>query len=413
MIKIDLYGDSTQVGNEPLNKTAPFTYAITTRPPSVILQEMFDAKYPNQVLVRNKGIGGTRMTEFWEGTGQYTRLFDAEMNLSDADIVVTNHGINDAYQNWPSNLYVQYVNAMATSATSKGKKFFIETPNPMTTSAAAVGNSYAKALYTTPVSELAGIIDVFRLVRNNFNYWLLDGLRDGFHPSEALYGYIGECLFTALEPCVRNLIENPPPPPPVPEDLTTYNEVDPANKFTITPDSLTFTNLSRADNAYLSRPFDPTGGFKIDFEYTMTNQPVGGINPHAWMMVLSDALNDSVKPNGGAGYEIGILIGRGSTPIIQLSENVNGAVHQTALQPLTLNVKYFCTFEKNMSVGANGTLYLKLYSNAQRTALTATLTLALHSNKTFDYLTILQSLNDGFAPSFSGLIANVLIKDGL
>lgn len=397
MIKIDLYGDSTQVGNEPLVGGG---YAITARPPSVILQEMFDDYYPNQVLVRNKGIGSTRMTEFWEGTGQYTRTFAQEMALSDAHIVVTNHGINDAYQNWPANMYVQYVNAMAQSSTSYGKKFFIETPNPMTTSAAAVGDSYAKALYTTPVSAQAGIIDVFRLVKNNMDYWTIDGLRDGFHPSEELYGYIGRVLFAALETPVKYLIANPPSTPQY-EDLTTYNETDPNSNLTVTASSVNFT-LTRAVSACLSKPLT-VNNIKINFEYTMTTSPTGGVNPHAWMMVLANAENSqAVLPNQGAGYAQGILIGRGSSPMIQLYENNNGTVYSTAIQPLTLGYKYFATYEKTATH-----LTLKLYTNEQRTNLTASLSLPLHSNQTFQYLNVIQSLNSGHTTAFSGVIGNI------
>lgn len=203
----------------------------------------------------------------------------------------------------------------------------------------------------------------------------------------------------------------PPPPPPPPstyEDLTTYTEVDPSSQLAVTSATATATALSRNTSTYLYKDFGAAyfaGDFSFDFECKIVDFSANYAG--CLTMALNNAVQDYQAAYNAAGYVQGVYVAYSSGCQIFLHELHAGSQYNSGTFGATANTNYYMTFRRNASAGTFGTLYLDIYSDAARTALITTLSLVLHSNTSFRYLDIFQSINSGSSLWTSAVIKNV------
>jgi len=186
------------------------------------------------------------------------------------------------------------------------------------------------------------------------------------------------------------------------ENFTTYTEVDPNNRYTVTATKVDVVGLERNEDAYVYADkgvnhFD--GNFEILLE-TFANSGVGAFMAHSMMSNLVDdyeghrAANSSFLAVDRDGVEDIILVERdGAGQYTDTSSRTGGP--------------WYCIFERDEAVGTYGTMYCYIYSDSGRTTLVDTLSIALHtSKKDFRYYYAANSVNDGNVVPFTGYSQN-------
>lgn len=200
-----------------------------------------------------------------------------------------------------------------------------------------------------------------------------------------------------------------PPAPPTPLDLSTGTEIDPSNVLTATANNVTFSALTRNTSTY--DYFDMgvdhfNGNFEIDFELKITATSASG--SECAVINLANAINNQYAIQISGDYMQGIMCGKSSTAnFVCVTECNAGTNYNSSFFTPAIGTNYYCTFTRDSSVGTYGAIYLKIYSDAAKTTLLATLSVTLHSIVNFRYFYPIQSVNSGAAMTISGIIANV------
>ena len=194
------------------------------------------------------------------------------------------------------------------------------------------------------------------------------------------------------------------------QDLTTYAEVDPNNRFTVTAPKVDISGLTVNEDAYVYKDF---GVDSIDgnFEYlaTLTVTSISAVNTWYAALTVANAVDDLRGMLLGNDEALSILIGKNSAGVnlINLWDFFNGSIAQDFYSGFSLSVPYYVKYKRDVNVGANGTAYLFIYSDANRTVLVDTLTVALQSDNDFRYFYATQSWNAGRADTISGSVENI------
>lgn len=186
-VHIQLFGDSTQKG-----ETAG---GIVTRTPAVALQDDLEALFgPGSVSVESRAASGTSSYELLIGSDGQNQRWPLSVT---GDIVVINHGINDARRNGLVDEYRQRIDELTTKSPVD---VVLETPNPIQTIDMA---PFAQAMRDVAKSRGAVIAETYGYVSGlPLGGWPY--LSDGVHPTENLYGHI---VRSALLPAVMPLVQ--------------------------------------------------------------------------------------------------------------------------------------------------------------------------------------------------------------
>ncbi|MCK5602346.1 hypothetical protein KAR91_10765 [Candidatus Pacearchaeota archaeon] len=196
------------------------------------------------------------------------------------------------------------------------------------------------------------------------------------------------------------------------ENFNTYTEVDPNNHINTTSSRATATNINGGEVAYLYKD-KGVGAINGDFNHTFETLVSASSNnnnqPAFW--ALANLLNDQKSIQDASGDELAVNlvdVTGAATPTFYLREIDGGTLYQDFGTVDSLVLRYL-TIIRDESVGANGTLYLYIYSDSLRTILLDTLSIALHtSKKDFRYLYGIQSRDLGSAIRItSGYIQNL------
>ena len=195
-IHIELYGDSIMCGRNPDRDPPPGGVCsgdmITGRvpmPPAELL-EAFLPQYKLSITTRS--VGGTTSEQLLQGTDGVNGVWP---DIMDANVVVINHGFNDARLSVPVN---QYKNNLLELRNRLPGDIFVawQTPAPnrfWNISAYATAMREVAAVYNDPVSE-----------PNLVPRWL-EKLFDGIHPRQLGYA---ELVEYSLSPAVNAAIVN-------------------------------------------------------------------------------------------------------------------------------------------------------------------------------------------------------------
>ncbi len=182
-VRIQLFGDSTQFGYDGK------TDKQTAHPPAVVLQSLMDARFgTGAVIVTERAVPGSASAQLLAGTDGRNRPWPQEV---DADIVVVNHALNDAYTKVPLPKYAEQLRRLHPTV--------YETPNPVTIGWPSP--KYARVMRQVAAEQHAPVADVETWMRAQ-PHWR-QHLTDGLHPDDATYGEIArQVLMPTLEPLV-------------------------------------------------------------------------------------------------------------------------------------------------------------------------------------------------------------------
>jgi len=195
-------------------------------------------------------------------------------------------------------------------------------------------------------------------------------------------------------------------------DFLTATEVDPNGRIERTTARSTFTNLTNEEDAYLYWD-DGVNHYNGDFEHLidvcMTAYSLDWGFPAIWGLAnLIDDYQGIVTANGD---ELSVhLQRRTDANAITLEERIAGTAYY-ALYNISLNTIYYLKIKRDETVGTFGTLYCYIYSDAARTNLLSTLSLALHEKEDFRYMYVTQSYNEGTSSSLSGYCENLDLQE--
>lgn len=182
-VRIQLFGDSTQFGYDGK------TDKQTAHPPAAVLQSLMDARFgAGAVIVTERAVPGSASIQLIKGTDGRNKPWPQEV---DADIVVVNHALNDAYMKVPLAQYAAQLRQLHPTV--------YETPNPVTIGWPSP--KYARVMRQVAAEQHAPVADVETWMRAQ-PHWQRR-LTDGLHPDDAMYGEIvRQVLMPTLEPLV-------------------------------------------------------------------------------------------------------------------------------------------------------------------------------------------------------------------
>ena len=182
-VRIQLFGDSTQFGYDGK------TDKQVAHPPAAVLQSLMDARFgAGAVVVTERAVPGTASAQLLAGTDGRNKPWPQEV---DADIVVVNHALNDAYTKVPLKTYADQLRRLHPTV--------YETPNPVTVGWPSP--AYARVMRQVAAEQHAPVADVETWMRAQ-PHWQRH-LTDGLHPDDATYGEIvRQVLMPTLEPLV-------------------------------------------------------------------------------------------------------------------------------------------------------------------------------------------------------------------
>ncbi len=206
------------------------------------------------------------------------------------------------------------------------------------------------------------------------------------------------------------------------ENFGTYTETDPNSRITKTTRRVTWTDLTRNEDAYVYKDegVDYFGGDFVHFltlRFTASEQDVsGGI----WALTNDlDDLKGLKDANKDALYLT--LAGFADTTKlwIALREMDGGTLYGSSggdgsSYIVTVGTSYYLSFERDESVGTYGTLYLHIYSDAARTTKLFSHYITLHtSKKDFRYVHAIQTWNAGTTLKHSGYSENLDLEGAI
>lgn len=183
------------------------------------------------------------------------------------------------------------------------------------------------------------------------------------------------------------------------ENFTTYTEVDPNSRISKTATKVTWTLLTRDEDAYVYLDKDAdyfNGDFTIYLTHRTTAVSASGTRVlGCWSLTntIDDLWGIYVANGDWLAVLAGQTLGGAGAPTLWLVECDGGSQYGSPANPyeIALNTDYYLTVIRDESVGTYGTLYLYIYSDASRTTLLDTQTLTLHAKVDFRYIYAIQT----------------------
>ncbi|KKM14949.1 hypothetical protein LCGC14_1700980 [marine sediment metagenome] len=186
-------------------------------------------------------------------------------------------------------------------------------------------------------------------------------------------------------------------------------EVDPNGRIAPTTRRVTWTSLTRNEDAYY---YDDKGAafFSADFVHFLTiNITTAAASCEGGTWALTNDLDDlrGLKTNNKDALFL-YFIHTGGNLKLQINELDGGTSYAGTAYNATAGTVYYVSIERDESVGTYGTLYLYLFSDEARTTLVNSQSIALHtSKKDFQYVHVVQTWNAGTSHASSGYSENL------
>lgn len=204
------------------------------------------------------------------------------------------------------------------------------------------------------------------------------------------------------------------------EDFSTYTEVDPESKITVTSSRITFVDLTRDASAYVYADKGAShfnGNFTHDFEF----QYNGGVLDYGWagLWGMSNYVEDHTAglTAGHQSMHVSIYNNTGTREVYLAEFNATTEYYGNLTFTISADTTYYARVKRIDTAGTYGILYLNLYADAaNRTAQTNTLgesNVSLHVQTDFRYLYGLSSFDTDVATNIriSGYIENLNINE--
>lgn len=195
------------------------------------------------------------------------------------------------------------------------------------------------------------------------------------------------------------------------EDYTTYIEVDAGAHLTVASTKITVLDLPRNIDAYVYKDFG-VNHFSEDlihhFEISHTADDDFGIY-YPWMLANSVDNGFGIEVTSSGDYLGLYWFDDVLNSTISIRESVGGVVNSSSTITVATGVNYYCEIERDETVGINGTAYLRIYTDAARTILQGSVSLALSAKIDYRYLYGSNSYNSSNVNEFSGYVQNLSI----
>ncbi len=175
------------------------------------------------------------------------------------------------------------------------------------------------------------------------------------------------------------------------ENFTSFTEVDPNTRITVTSDRVSWVLLSRDEDAYSYSDKGVAyfnGNFEIKQTYRVTAANASGTSMCGiWALTnLVDDYQGIDQANG----DFFLVAPRKSILGLHglfLIECDGGTQYGDSYDGLTINTNYYLTIKRDLSIGTYGTIYCYIYSDYLRQTLVDTLSVTCHTSvKSFRYL---------------------------
>ena len=194
------------------------------------------------------------------------------------------------------------------------------------------------------------------------------------------------------------------------EDFTTYTEVDPNSRITVTSTRVTAAGIARDEAAYVYKDKGAaffSGNFIHDF--TMFMDSTGG-STTGWQYfwTLTNLVNSTLDIETAADDYLTVVgVRYASVWTIFISE-FNGASQLTDSDTtMAYDTVYYGRIERDEFVGTYGTFTLRVYSDSDRTVLVTAITINLRKNADLRYIYPVTSRNDTDVDTSSGYTENL------
>lgn len=193
------------------------------------------------------------------------------------------------------------------------------------------------------------------------------------------------------------------------QNFTLWVETDPNGRLTQTRTRSTFTNLQGSEDAWLTDDRGAnffSGNFTHDFTFRITG--FTDVSYGAQVISLTKVEDEGRAIFDAAGDALWVQAWRtgGGAFTLFLTE-INAGVETADSFVYALNTTYYCRWNRDETIGANGTLILEIYSDAAKTVLVDTLSVTLNAKHDFRYIMCPQSYNIANGNNLSGWIENV------
>ena len=193
--------------------------------------------------------------------------------------------------------------------------------------------------------------------------------------------------------------------------LTDYIKVDPNNRFSVSDAQVAIANMTRNEQTYLA--YDLGSGFfhedfRIDFDVNIT---AGQRGSRFFPILLTNSLHEGKWFEDNNDDYLGAYYYRPTAAVhhLRAAECNGGALHSSA-DNIDLGMMHNCSLVRDEQAGTYGTLYLKIYTDPDRTNLKSILPIPLHSSKKdFRYLMLAVSHDINANQFCSGFVSEVKI----
>lgn len=202
-VLIEAYGDSTMYGFAATSMT---TGAYTPDNAPFYLQQDLEGIYGAGVTVSDQGVGGKTLGELIAGTDGVHPTWAQQMAQSKAQIVIENHGLNDAYPaiNESADQFRADLVEFVSTARQYGKTPVLEEPNPSCDPLRSNLNEYVQKIDDVSAQMGVPLVQQYAYIQSLPSWQSY--LADCIHPNPAMYQIKAQREAVVLSPLVAKLL---------------------------------------------------------------------------------------------------------------------------------------------------------------------------------------------------------------
>ena len=200
------------------------------------------------------------------------------------------------------------------------------------------------------------------------------------------------------------------------EDLLTYTEQDTGNNYTVTSSKVGVVGLPKNISSHLQDDKGVNhfaGDVSHDFELYFDS---ASTTPQAYidLWMLANAVDDHYNLRTASEFYLSVALysPAAGTYRVYIREGIGGS-DVDDFGDISADTLYYATVDRDESIGTNGQFRLRLYSDALRTTIVLTLTLALTAKRDFRHFYAANSFNIGAADTFTGYGQNYDLQESL
>lgn len=187
-------------------------------------------------------------------------------------------------------------------------------------------------------------------------------------------------------------------------DYTDFAAYDPNSVLTVAEHQIDVTSAQGQGLYHVTKDYGE-GYFAGNFEYAVQAKIIYESYRCGAFWALSNVADDITAIRAAGGHVV--FVAFGSEGRISLNE-MYSTQHYTQFLTIADNTDYYMVVERDESIGDNGTLFLRIFSDSSRTVLLKECYLALHARTAFRFLHAANSWRQaGVSGTYSSVIKNL------